>query len=90
MASVRHTTTAKGRGRARLLVTALIGALLLNPPILEIFSSVTAFRPFGWPLVIFYINLIWLLLIILVVFPKLRKPGRNRPSRSPANPKGQA
>lgn len=90
MASVRHTTTARGRGRARLLVTALIGALLLNPPILEIFSSGTVFRPFGWPLVILYINLIWLLLIILVVLPKLPLPGRQRSSGRSAASKGQA
>lgn len=71
MATERERGKTKGSGRARMLVAALIGAMLLNPPILEIFSGVPAMRPFGWPLVLFYINLIWLLLILLVVFPKL-------------------
>ncbi|AKH20964.1 hypothetical protein [Sedimenticola thiotaurini] len=89
MASVQHKTTAKGRGRARLLVAALIGALLLNPPVLEIFSRITTFRPFGWPLVMIYINLVWLLLILLVLFPKRRKLPRNRPVRGPVASKGR-
>lgn len=71
MATERIKVTAKGSGRARMLVAALIGALMLNPPILEIFSGVAAIRPLGWPLVIFYINLTWLLLILLVVYPKV-------------------
>jgi|GEM_PF-2881244 len=70
MATERVKITAKGSGRARMLVAALIGVLMLNPPILEIFSGVTAMGPLGWPLVVFYINLIWLLLILLVVYPK--------------------
>lgn len=71
MATGRANSTVKGRGRARMLVAALIGALMLNPPILEIFSGATAMRPLGWPLVIIYINLVWLLLILLVVYPKI-------------------
>lgn len=70
MAKERVKVTTKGSGRARMLVAALIGTLMLNPPILEIFSSATATGPLGWPLVIFYVNLIWLLLILLVVYPK--------------------
>jgi hypothetical protein len=54
-----------------MLVAALIGAMMLNPPLLEIFSGATGSRPFGWPLIILYINLIWLLLIVLVVYPKV-------------------
>jgi hypothetical protein len=78
----RLRVTAKGGGRARMLVAALIGAMLLNPPLLEIFSTATGSRPFGWPLIILYINLIWLLLIVLVVYPKvwrlLREAWRSR------------
>lgn len=65
----RVRVTAKGVGRVRMLVAALIGALMLNPPVLEIFSGATASRPFGWPLIVFYINIVWLLLLLLVVFP---------------------
>lgn len=54
-----------------MLVAALIGALMLNPPILEIFAGAATTGPFGWPVVVFYINLIWLLLILLVVSPKI-------------------
>jgi len=63
--------SAKGAGRARMLVAALLGALMLNPPILEIFSSDPSRRLLGWPLVILYVIAVWLLLIILVVWPRL-------------------
>ncbi len=71
MATEQVKITARGSGRARMLVAALIGALLLNPPLLEIFSGAAGVRPFGWPLIIFYINLIWLSLILLVVYPRV-------------------
>lgn len=62
---------AKGSGRARMLVAAMLGALMLNPPILEVFSVDPSARVLGWPLVLLYINAIWSLLILLVVFPTL-------------------
>ncbi|WP_428622697.1 hypothetical protein [Sedimenticola sp.] len=69
--TVNMRLASKGIGRTRMLVAALIGALMLNPPLMEIFSKITDIRPFGWPMIIFYINLIWLLLIVLVVYPKV-------------------
>ncbi|MCW8945540.1 MAG: hypothetical protein OQL27_12265 [Sedimenticola sp.] len=60
-----------GIGRARMLVAALLGALLLNPPVLEIFSADPSVRLFGSSLILFYINMIWGLLILMVVLPRL-------------------
>lgn len=61
----------KGAGRARMLVAAILGALMLNPPILEIFARYPAQRFLGWPPVVFYIGIIWLLLILLAVWPRV-------------------
>lgn len=63
--------SAKGAGRARMLVAALLGALMLNPPILEIFTADPSQRLLGWPLVIVYLVGVWLILILLVVWPRL-------------------
>lgn len=63
--------SARGTGRARMLVAAILGALLLNPPLLEIFSVDPSARLFGWPLILFYINLTWILLIVMVFLPRL-------------------
>lgn len=70
--------SAKSTGRARMLVAAMLGALMLNPPILEIFASDPALRLLGWPLVMLYIGFIWLLLILLVVWPRRWRPGARR------------
>ncbi|TVO77000.1 hypothetical protein [Sedimenticola selenatireducens] len=60
-----------GAGRAKMLVAAMLGGLLLNPPLLEISSVDPMARLFGWPLILFYINAIWILLIIMVLMPKI-------------------
>ncbi|MCW8891277.1 MAG: hypothetical protein OQL20_11525 [Sedimenticola sp.] len=54
-----------------MLVAAMLGALLLNPPVLEIFSTDPSVRVLGSSLILFYINLVWGLLILMVVLPKL-------------------
>jgi hypothetical protein len=61
----------RGVGRVRMLVAAMIAGLLLNPPLLEIFSVDPLARLLGWPLVLFYINMIWILLIIMIFMPKI-------------------
>ncbi|MCW8908599.1 MAG: hypothetical protein OQL28_15245 [Sedimenticola sp.] len=71
--------SAKGAGRARMLVAAMLGALMLNPPILEIFATDPARRLLGWPLVIIYVAAVWLLLILLVVWPRLWRLLRRLP-----------
>jgi hypothetical protein len=60
-----------GTGRTKMLVAAMLGGLLLNPPLLEIFSVDPMARLFGWPLILFYINTIWILLIAMVLMPKI-------------------
>lgn len=65
--------TSKGLGRTRMLVAAVLGALLLNPPLLEIFSVDPSVRVMGSSLLLFYINLVWGLLILMVVLPKLTR-----------------
>lgn len=73
--------SAKGAGRSRMLVAAMLGALMLNPPILEIFTGDPSQRLLGWPLVIVYVLAVWLLLIVLVVWPRLWRLLRRSRSR---------
>jgi hypothetical protein len=56
-----------------MLVATLFGWILLNPPILEIFSGYRESTLFGWPVLLVYLFVVWLCLIMLAVWPRPRK-----------------
>ena len=72
--------TYRGQGRIRTLVATLFGLILLNPPMLEIFSSNRESTLFGWPVLLVYIFVVWMCLILLVVWPRSSKYTNRIPS----------
>jgi hypothetical protein len=54
--------------RDRLVGLFIAGAVLLNPPILNLFGGTLS----GWPVLYLYLFIIWALLIVLIGFAMRR------------------
>jgi len=61
-----------------MLVLAILGALLLNPPLLEVFTADGNSVFFGWPLHVIYLYLVWVALILLAAWPVKRQKQRRK------------
>ncbi len=67
------STQKKSNGRTKMLLVTALGALLLNPPLLEIFSSQRGASFLGWPLHVIYLYCVWTLLVVLAAWPRKKK-----------------
>jgi hypothetical protein len=58
----------QGRQAELGLAVALLGGVLLNRPLLDVFDRGIAVGPGGWPLVYLYVFGAWALVVLLLFF----------------------
>lgn len=68
----------EARNRDRLVGLFVLGAILLNPPIISLFADATLF---GWPLLFVYLFCAWSVLIVAIAFTVERGGKRKRDPR---------